>query len=209
MTGRLTCNGKLLLGYHRNSWGSPLLFCQDLTETDYKNGEQIFSISSKYWTFPTSTTSEIQRVVRVEASLTTGDATLHQTGAPAYPWLSSCAAELSRNRPSGHRLGGLPHTNGTPRVNFITQLNSICGSNSIVQHTDPRLRKKNFYVNWGWRTKFWTRTIALFTSLSSIATPLGDTVKLGCNSEGPLNYLKTFCQLEYLKTADVQNHHTF
>ena len=49
----------------------------------------------------------------------------------------------------------------------------------------PVSEKKLACVNRGWRTKSCTHATAHFTFSWSIATPFGDTVEMGCNSEGP------------------------
>ena len=108
---------------------------------------------------------------------------------PLLPWSFHCLPSqddflLTRLEIGYH--GASLHANSAPRIKLGAVLSSIRGSNVSGQHADSTLRKLFLCVPRGWCTKTWTQATAPFTSSWLIATPSRDTLKTGCNSDGPL-----------------------
>ena len=82
------------------------------------------------------------------------------------------------------KYGAIIYTNRSPKVKLRTVPNSICGSDSSVQHADPSLGVKVSLREQRMMQKILHTCNCPFTFSRLIATPLRDTVKMGCNSEG-------------------------
>ena len=108
------------------------------------------------------------------------------------PWWNFLAARLQIGN-----YGASFHTNCSPRIKPSTILNSICGSDSSVQHANSNLREKFLCVNRGWRTKSCTHATAPFTLLMVDCNPIQRHSKDGMQLWRTPHH--QCCQLEDLK----------
>ena len=150
--------------------------------------KQSFSCSAIYCTSPTSTTSEMQTVVRGALSPTADEATVSELNQRSRVSFTAFLFDMTFSRQDfKSAITGPARTpiapQGSNRALFRTASAAVTAVFSMLI---PVSEKKLLCVNRGWRTKSCTHATAPFTLSWSIATPSSDTVKTGCNSEGPL-----------------------
>ena len=129
----------------------------------------------------------MRTVVWVAVSPTAYDATV---SAPNQGSRVSLTAFLRDTKFLSARLqicnyGASLYTNCSPTVKLRTVPNSICCSNGIVQHADPSLEEKIPLREQRMTHKILRTCHCPLHLLMTDCNPLRDTVKTGCNSEGP------------------------
>ena len=145
MASRRTCNRKLFFFVTPRLTGARLFLLFPGLDRLQQRGPS-FSCSSTYCTSPSSTTSEIRTVVLGAVSPKADEATVS-----AHKPTLLC---ISQRLPSCYdffsarfqfcNYGSSVYTNSSPRVRLSTIPNSICGSDSSVQHANPSLRESFF-----------------------------------------------------------------
>ena len=153
-----------------------------------QQGRPSFSCSASYCTSHTSTTSEMWTVVRGAVSPTDDNATVSALNQRSRV---SFIAFLRDNIFSRHEFkSAITELASTPITsqgsNLAVFWTASAAVTALFNMLIPVSEKKLLCVNRGWRTKSCTHTTAPFTCSCSTATPSSDTVKTGCNSEGPL-----------------------
>ena len=150
-------------------------------------GKPSFSCSAIYCTSPTSTTSEIRRVVRGAASPTADDATVSALNQRSRVSFTAFLRDTIFSRHDfKSAITGPASTSIAPQgSNFELFLTESAAVTAVFSMLIPVSEKKFLCVNRVRRTKSCTHATAPLTCSWSIATPSSNTVNTGCNSEGP------------------------
>ena len=188
-TSRRTCNRKLVLWCNKPHWNSPLFTFSGVWHRPTATRGPSLWYSSTNWKSPTSTTSELRTVVWGAASPTVDDATVP---APNQRCRVSLNVFLRSTTILQHALrSAITGPASIPKA--LEGSNSeLCPTASAVvtavfSMLIPVSEKKFLWVSRGWRSKSWTYVTAPLTFWWLIATPSRDTVKMGCNFNGPLS----------------------
>ena len=143
---------------------------------------------SIYWTSPTSTTSEMRTVMRGVASPTADDATV---SASNHRFCVSMAAFLrSTTFYRQHFRSAITGPASDPIApqgsNSELCRTASAAATEVFNMLIPVSEKEFLCVKRGWRTNSRTHATAPFTFSWLKGTPLRDTVRTGCHSDGPL-----------------------
>ena len=106
---------------------------------------------------------------------------------PTLPCIFSCLPRQQNFLPIRFEIGdhgAKLHSNSSQSVKLGAVPNSICGNNGSFQPANPNTREEIYLDDWRMTHKI--LDTAPFTFSWSIATPSRDTIKMGCDSDGPL-----------------------
>ena len=152
-----------------------------------QQGRPSFSCSATYCTSLTSTTSEMRLVVRGAVWPTANEATvLALNQRPRVSLTAFLRYTIFPRHDFKPAITGPASTPIAPQgSNIELFLTASAAVTAVFSMLIPVSEKRFLCVNRGRRTKSCTHATAPFTCSWSIATPFSDTVKTGCNSEGP------------------------